>query len=78
MLKNTTTNLNSAHVNQTMSNDVNEAMWDDTIVRKKCLTTNIVNNVNLLTMMSFVNANMCVKKHDNQPKIGACQSNNVE
>ena len=31
-------------------------------LEKKYLTTNIVNNVNLLTMMSFVNANACVKK----------------
>ena len=64
-LKNTTTNLNSAHVNRMMSNDcVNEAMWDDVIIRKKHLTTNIVNNVNLLTMMSFANTNAHIKKHN--------------
>ena len=48
------------------------------LLEKTHLTTNIVNNVNLLTMTSFVNANTCVKKHNNQPKLGAHQSNNVE
>ena len=62
-LKNTTTNLTSTCVNQMASNDcVNKARWDDTIIRKKYLTTNIVNNVNLLTMMSFANANTHIKK----------------
>ena len=74
-----TINQTAACVDQTMSNDhVNEVLCDDVIVRKKCLTTNIVNNVDLFTMMSFANANMCIKKHNNQPNLGACQSNDVE
>ena len=56
VLKNATTNLTAAHINQMASNDhVNEERWDDAIIRKKCLTSKIVNNVNLLTMMSFGN-----------------------
>jgi len=48
------------------------------LLEKMCLTTNIVNNVNLLTMMSFANTNARIKKHNNQPNLGACQSNGVE
>ena len=78
-LKNTTTNLTLACINRTMLNDcVDKVTWDDAIVRKKCLTTNIVNNVNLLTMTSLASANARIKKHNNQPKCGACGSNNVE
>ena len=61
--KNTTTNLTVAHTNQMMSNDcVDKERWDDMIVRKKCLITHIVNNVNLSQMMPFGNGvqkNMC-------------------
>ena len=48
------------------------------LLEKKHLTTNIVNNDNLLTMTSFANANVCIKKHNDQPNLGTCQSNNVE
>ena len=55
-LKNTTTNPTAAHVDRMVSNDhVNKERWDDTIIRKKHLATNIVNNVDLLTMTSFGN-----------------------
>ena len=54
--QNMTTNLTAPCINQTMSNDcVHEKRLDDATVRKKHLTTNIVNNVNFLTMMSFGN-----------------------
>ena len=55
-LKNTTINQTAACIDRTMSNDcVNKERWDDAIIGKKCLTTHIVNNVNLLQMTSFGN-----------------------
>ena len=54
--KNTTTNLNVAHVDQIVLNDgVNNEMWYEVFVRKKHLITCIVNNANLLRMTSFGN-----------------------
>ena len=52
--KNTTINLNAAHINQTMSNDhITKASCDDMFVRKKCLITCVVNNVNKHASGSF-------------------------
>ena len=45
--KNTTINLTAAHINQTTLNDcIAKALCDDMFVRKKCLITFVVNNVN--------------------------------